>query len=234
MKLSIIIPCYNEEKMIKVTLKKIGDYFQNRDEKFEIIVIDDGSKDNTFQVVKDFDPDIKILKNNKNQGKGYSVKRGMLASSGDIALLMDADSSTDIKELDKFFPYFQSHDIVIGSRHLSVKYVIVPQSFIRRYAGYVAHKLISLILRVKVKDTMCGFKAFNRRSKDILFKKQLNNGFGFDYEIIFLAEKFKFKIKEVPIVWRASTKSGVTLKGYLIALYELFIIRINYLLRRYE
>lgn len=233
MKITILIPAYNEEKRILNTLKQIKEYVRNRDEDFEIIVIDDGSIDRTEEIVKRFDTKIILLKNKKNQGKGYSLKRGMLASRGDVTLFMDADSSTKIIELDKFFPYINSYDILIGSRAISHSSILIPQGFIRRNIGSLAHKLIQLVLKIKVHDTMCGFKMYNKKSRQFLFKKQINKGWGFDYEILFLAKKFNFRIKEVPVVWRNDSRSKVTIKGYLKSLEELFLIKINDFFKKY-
>ncbi|MEK6935705.1 MAG: dolichyl-phosphate beta-glucosyltransferase [Nanoarchaeota archaeon] len=233
MKISIIIPCYNEENRILKTLNKIKDYLKNKKEDFEILIVDDCSKDNTLKIVENFNLPIKILKNEINHGKGYSVKKGILNSSGDIALFMDADSATDINELDKFLPYFKEYDMVFGSRHIKKNSIKVPQSGIRRFFGFGAHKLIHLVIRTKVNDTMCGFKAFNKKSR-VLFEKQLNERWGFDYELIFLAKKFGFKIKEVAVEWRDDSESKVTAKGYLKALVELFNIRLNDFLGKYK
>lgn len=234
MKISIVIPCYNEERRILNTLKSVLEYTKESKNDFEIIVVDDGSKDKTAEIVKSFDSKIKILGGEPNRGKGYAIKRGMLASTGDISLFMDADSSTNISELDNFLPYFRNFDVVIGSRALSSKSVIVPQGIARRTLGKLAHLLIHLVLNTKVKDTTCGFKAFSKRSRLPLFKKQLNLGWGFDYELIFLAEKLGFKIKQVPIKWSNNTDSKVTAKGYLKSLYELFVIRTNNILGKYN
>ena len=234
MKISIIIPAYNEEKRILRTLIQIREYIKKRKEDFEIIVIDDGSMDNTAKIVENFNLKITILRNGKNKGKGYSLKRGMLASKGDVTLFMDADSSTKIEELDKFFIHLDDYDILIGSRAISDSSVIVPQGFIRRNIGSLAHKLIQLILKVEVHDTMCGFKMYNKKSRQFLFKKQINKGYGFDYEIIFLAKKFNFKIKEIPIVWKNDFQSRVTIRGYLKSFGELFSIRINDFLGKYN
>jgi len=234
MRISIIIPCYNEEKRIAGTLEKIKEFIKKRKEKFEIIVVDDGSKDKTVEAVRNFDLKTKIIENEKNLGKGASIRNGMKFSKGDISLFMDADSSTEISELGKFLPYFKEYDIVIGSRALAQSEVIVPQGIIRRNMGFLAHKLIDFVLRTNIKDTTCGFKAFNKKSGDILFAKQLNNGWGFDYEIIFLADKFGFKLKQVPVIWKNDSSSKVTVKGYLKSLSELFMIRLNNLKGRYN
>lgn len=234
MKITIIIPAYNEEKRILRTLMQIKEYLKKREEDFEIMVIDDGSTDNTVKIVENFNLKIAILRNEKNKGKGYSLKRGMLASKSDVTLFMDADSSTKIEEFDKFFPYMNDYDILIGSRAISHSSVLIPQGFIRRNVGSLAHKLIQLVLRVEVSDTMCGFKMYNRKSRQFLFKKQINNGWGFDYEILFLAKKFNFKVKEIPVVWRNDARSRVTVKGYLKSFWELFSVRINDFFGKYN
>lgn len=233
MRISVIIPVYNEEERIGKTLEKIKAYIKERKEEFEIIIVDDYSKDRTLEIVENSGLKLKILKNPRNMGKGYSVKRGMLESTGDLNLFMDADSSTEIKELDKFIPYFKDYDVFIGSRHLVRHSIKVPQGRIRRFFGFWAHLMIRIVINSKVKDTMCGFKAFNKKAK-ILFKKQINKRWGFDYELIFLAEKLKLKIIEIPVSWKDDHRSKVTISGYLKALNELFVIRLNNLLGKYD
>ncbi|MBU1136284.1 MAG: dolichyl-phosphate beta-glucosyltransferase [Nanoarchaeota archaeon] len=235
MLISIIIPAYNEEDRIIKTLEQIADYINKRKKyNFEIIIVDDGSTDRTLEIVEKFkELKIKLLQNKKNMGKGFSVKKGILESKGEFALFMDADSSTSINELDKFLSCKEKQDILIGSRHLKENSILVKQSIIRRIAGFFAHKLIHFIIVSDIKDTMCGFKMFDKKSK-ILFKKQLNYRWGFDYELLYLAEKLGFKIKEIPVIWKDDKKSKVTLAGYLTALIELFKIRLNDFLGKYN
>jgi len=235
--ISVIIPCFNEEERLPNTLKQIEFYIKNNKKfSFEIIIVDDGSRDKTIKIATDFqkkNPHVKIIKNGQNRGKGFSVRRGMLESRGDFSLFMDADSATKISELDKFLPFLEKYNILIGSRHLSTNSIKVKQTILRRIAGFFAHKLIHLFIIPSIKDTMCGFKVFDKKSR-ILFKKQLNKRWGFDYEILYLAKKFDFKVKEIPIFWEDDKRSKVTLRGYLNALFELFKIKWNDFLGRYN
>lgn len=232
--ISVIIPAYNEEKRLPKTMKQIEEYAQkNKNYLFEIIVVDDCSEDKTVDSLKKTGKKIKILHNEKNMGKGFSIRRGMLEAKGDFLLFMDADSSTSINELDNFIPFFEEYDVIIGSRHIKEGSILVKQSLVRRIGGFFAHRLIHLFITSKIKDTMCGFKLFNKKSK-FLFRKQINKGWGFDYELLFLAEKNNLKIKEVPVKWSDDSKSKVTFLGYLFALAELFKIRINHLLGEYN
>lgn len=235
--ISIVIPCYNEEKRLPPTLRRILNYMKTKkDINFEVIVVDDGSIDNTVRVVKEFNkeiPNLKIIQNDKNRGKGFSVKNGVANCNGDFVLFIDSDSSTDIFELDNFLPYIEDYDIIIGSRHIKENSVIIRQSLIRRMAGYFAHMLIRNLITSEVKDTMCGFKLFNKNAM-ILFDKQMNNRWGFDYELLYLAKKFNFSIKEIPVNWKDDKMSKVTSIGYINSLFELFKIRINDFIGRYN
>tara|TARA_Y100000034_G_scaffold133798_1_gene200361 strand:+ start:1917 stop:2798 length:882 start_codon:yes stop_codon:yes gene_type:complete len=234
MKISIVLPCYNEELRIANTLKQIQDYTKTKPHAFEIILVDDGCTDKTVEVAKSLDSKIKIVSYGKNMGKGYAIKRGMLASDGEITLFMDADASADINELDTFLPYFKDHDLVIGSRTLVKGSITVPEKPLRRSVGFLGHKLISLIIRSKVKDLLGGFKAYNKKAKDIIFQRQTSNGMASDFEVIFLAEKFNLKIKELPIKW--AHKPGGTAKPswYTKALKELLMVRLNDLRGKYN
>ena len=220
--ISVIIPAFNEEKRIQKTLKKITDFFKGK--KHEILVIDDGSNDRTRYVVKKFSTVI-LNSKRKNMGKGFSVKEGVLMSKGDLILISDADLSTPIEEFDKLFKYFDKN-IVIGSRAL--KKSIVQNNIMRKILGKFGNLIIHLIVK-DIKDTQCGFKIFDSKIAKKLFNKQTINGFGFDFEILFLAQKYRYQIKEVPIVWNNVEGSKVKPIHYFITLIELLsIIRNNY------
>ena len=239
MKISVVIPAYNEEKRIDKTLSVITGYFKANKIENEIIIVDDGSTDNTVSVVKQHiisNPDIRLLLNNKNCGKGYSVRNGVLNSTGDPVLFMDADLSTPIEELEKLKPYFQQgYDIVFGSRGLKESEIKIKQKWLRQNMGKTFNKLLQFILVPGINDTQCGFKLFTRNSINLVFPYLLLNGFSFDAELAFIAVKRGLKIREVPVQWINSFDSKVhIIKDSLLMFMDLFRIRLNFLLNKYE
>lgn len=198
-KLSIIIPCYNEEKRIGSTLDTWLAYLKSKKWSFEIIVVNDGSKDNTEEVVKNFN-EIKLLAHKPNYGKGYAVRRGILEANGEYILFCDADLSTPVEEIENLIKYVKNYEVVIASRALKESKVKALQS--RKLLGRSFNFLVNLFAVPGIKDTQCGFKLFRRDAAKKIFSKQLINGWAFDVEVLFLAKKLGFKIKEVPIRWQ--------------------------------
>jgi dolichyl-phosphate beta-glucosyltransferase len=214
--ISIVIPAYNEESHIASTIRAINEYALLRPWPVEIIVVDDGSADNTIPEVQRASEEIvtpiRILKNRANRGKGYSVRRGMLASSGDFVLFSDADLSTPIFELDRFMRHAEmGYDVVIGSRALRNSMIEVHQPFCRELMG----KIFNLILRSlglsHFRDTQCGFKLFSRRAVDTIFPNTRINRFAFDVEILLIAQRLGLRIHELPVHWHDSLPSKVSL-----------------------
>jgi len=210
--LSIIIPAYNEEKRIGESLKKILEYLDAREESCEILIVDDGCRDNTLSIVREVlgSRNYRILINEKNMGKGASIRRGMLAAKGDMCLFTDADLSTPIEELDKLSePLKGDFDVVFGSRAMKESQLIVRQPFHREMMGRTFNLLVQLLHLPGVKDSQCGFKLFTRKAAQAVFKRQKMQGFCFDVEVLVLARKLGFKIKEVPVKWIDSPQSKV-------------------------
>jgi len=226
-KVSIIIPAYNEEKRIVSSLEKISKFFEGKDH--EIIVMDDGSSDLTREIVNNF-KNVKLNEKRENMGKGYSVKEGVSMAKGDLILLSDADLSTPIEEFDKLKNYVSDYPLVIGSRAL--KDSAVKNKLIRTLLGRFGNLLIRLVVK-DIKDTQCGFKLFEAKVAKNLFSKQTLDGFGFDFEILFLAQKNKYIIKEVPVVWVNVEGSKVKPIHYITTFFELFKIIINNLKGKY-
>ena len=223
MKLSIIMPVYNEEYRIRNTLQKIISYLDHKTISYEIIVVNDGSIDNSLpEILKEKTKDIQVVSYKKNMGKGYAVKTGVLTSKGDLIFLCDADLSMPISELGKFL--HRKEDIVIGSR--AIKNSKVKTNIFRKIAGRFGNFLISLFIIRGIEDTQCGFKLFNKKCKK-LFEKQTITGWGFDFEILFLAEKYKYSIKEIPITWIHSKNSKIKWTDYPKTLLEILKVRIN-------
>ncbi|NDK08396.1 glycosyltransferase [Candidatus Gracilibacteria bacterium] len=235
--LSVIIPAYNEEKRIIDTLNKVIKYLSNKDYNYEIIIINDGSKDKTNDIInKSFNDDrIKTISYNNNMGKGYAVKQGMLAGTGKYLLFMDADNSTPIEELDKLLYYKDEYDVIIGSRYMKNSNIIIKQSKFRIAISRVGNFIISLFLIDGITDTQCGFKLFQHNVAKNIFKFQKINGFGFDMEILFIAGIQGIKIKEVPVNWLNDFNSKLSpLKHSVKTLLELVYIKLNYFFDGYK
>lgn len=203
--LSVVIPAYNEETRIAKSLEKIYLYLQQQSYTYELIVVDDGSRDQTIRVVTDIFKRIEhgvLLVNERNRGKGYSVRRGMLASTGEYVVFSDADLSTPIEEVEKLLPVLtQGYDVAIGSRGLKESDVRVHQPFYREYMGKVFNMLIRMLMLTQFHDTQCGFKGFRGDVARRLFALLTLERFSFDVEVLFLAARQGCKIKEVPVQW---------------------------------
>lgn len=208
-KISVIIPAYNEEKRIYSTLLKIKSYLSKNGYLFEIIVVDDGSRDKTAEVVKRMkDPRIRMIGCSRNKGKGYAVRKGMLVAKHNLALFCDADLSTPIEELGNFAEHIKNYDIIIGSRVIAGHRVTKKQPPFRVFLGVIFSKITKMLVPLGIADTQCGFKLF-KNCKNI-FKKQTTNGFAFDVEILFLAKKQGMKILELPVLWRNAEGSKLS------------------------
>jgi glycosyltransferase involved in cell wall biosynthesis len=203
--LSIIIPAYNEERRLPRTLECIHAYLAARAYRAEIIVVDDGSCDRTASLVaeegKNY-PELRLISNGCNRGKGFAVRHGMLQARGEIALFTDADLSAPIEEADKLLAAIcgGQYDAAIGSR--AVRSLIkAHQSKLREIGGIVFNRLVRCIVGIDFADTQCGFKAFRRKSSRIIFEQQRTEGFGFDPELLFLARHHGLEVAEIPVRW---------------------------------
>lgn len=200
--LSIVIPAYNEEKRILHSLQKISEYAKNHYSKYEIIIVDDCSQDNTKKIVsKCKDKHITYLKNTHNRGKGYSIKRGVLKAKYDTILFSDSDLATPIEEAEKMFKHLQKSDIVIASRNMKKSKRVVKQPIYRRVVGQLFPLFVNLITGLSFKDTQCGFKMFRKKAAQKIFPLLTIERWAFDVELLMIARKYHFKVKEVPVVW---------------------------------
>ena len=203
--LSLVIPAYNEEKIISSTLKRISTYLQKNNWRYEIIVVNDGSRDATRREVEKYkkvNTNIKLLRNRVNRGKGYAVKKGILEANGRYLLFLDADLSTPIEEVEKLLKWLErGQDVAIASRGLPESRIETHQPRYRETMGRIFNLLVQIMIMRGIKDTQCGFKCFKKEVAHNLFSQQKIDGFAFDTEILFLARKHKYKIKEVPIRW---------------------------------
>lgn len=214
------------------TLKSVLAYFFTKRIEHEIIVVDDGSFDQTSVLLEGF-PSVKKISFLNNQGKGAAVKKGVSEATGDFILFMDADNSTKIAELDRFLKITEDgHDIVIGSRALSGSSVL-PQPWLKKIAGKLGNKAIQLLLLPGIKDTQCGFKLFTKKTLRI-FNQQTLSGFGFDFEILWLAKKSGYTVAEAPVEWINHPRSTVKTSDYFKTLRDLLKVRFNNLKGKYS
>jgi len=202
---SIVLPAYNESERIAATLDRIFAHAEQKGWNVEVIVVNDGSQDDTAQIVHQYaarHSNLRLLENPGNRGKGYSVRNGMLHAHGDILLFSDADLSSPIAEADKLFVAIQGGvDAAIGSRWLNTELQIQRQPLYRQLFGRIFNLVLRLLLGLTFKDTQCGFKAFTRKTARCLFPLQRIERWGFDPELLYLAERFHFTVKEVPVQW---------------------------------
>jgi len=206
---SIVIPAYNESERLGATLDKVLAYLRQQEWDAEVIVVNDGSRDNTAEIVREFarqnprqNPTVRLVENPGNRGKGYSVRNGILNSRGDVVLFTDADLSSPIEEMPKLLAALASGaDIAIGSRWLRAELQTKRQSAHRQLFGRIFNLLLRIVLGLQFKDTQCGFKAFTRRAAQTILPLQRIERWGFDPEILFLARHFGFRVDEVPVLW---------------------------------
>jgi len=204
--LSIIIPAFNEDSRLPPYLSNIIIYLERRGGASEVIVVDDGSRDGTVEAVLALTtgrPSLRLIPLDSNKGKGFAVRTGMLAAKGDLRLFCDADGATPIEELQRLERALSSDiDIVIGSRAIRHIECRVEGTLHRKYIGFIYNRLVSLLAVRGLYDTQCGFKLFRGAAADRLFAAQTLAGFGFDAEVLFLARKWGYTIREVPVNWQ--------------------------------
>lgn len=225
---SIVIPCYNESERIQKTLQHIEAYLKSQQYRAEVVLVDDGSKDDTVNLLKMMESlgiDRRIIELDCNQGKGAAVRKGILEARGKYVIFTDADEATPIHELEKLLPLLrEGSEVVIGSRYLAQSLIQKKQSWIRRVISRSGNWLISKLLFGGVKDTQCGFKGFQRAVAQDLFSRGKINRWGFDFEMIFLAKKLSYSCREVPVEWHDMVGSQFRLRHAIATLKELFSI----------
>ncbi len=234
MYLSVIIPAYKEERVIESTLRSIEAYLKRQSYDYEILVVIDGIKDKTVEIAKRLEPEIKglrVIANQENHGKGYVVKQGMLEAKGDFRVFTDADNSTSIDHLDKFLPYFnEGYQVVIGSIAVAGHKVASGSEPIwRRLFGKMGNLFIQIMAVPGIYDTQRGFKVVTAKAAGDIFPRVTIPRWGFDIEMLALARKFGYKIKEVPVDWKndPNTGSHPGLSAYFEVLMETVQVRWN-------
>lgn len=211
--LSVVVPAWNEAKRIGPTLARLRDFAADCYKPVEVIVVDDGSTDATADVVRGFDPgpmSLRLLINQPNRGKGYSVKHGMLQAAGELCLMSDADLSTPIEELEKLLPHVERGcEVVIASRAMPDSLLDPAPPLTRRMTTQIFRRVRASLMLPHIRDTQCGFKLFTRRAAREIFERLETDGFSFDSEAIALAELLGYKVAEVGVVWRNDRASTV-------------------------
>ena len=229
--ISVIIPAFNEADDILFTLNKIISYFKEKNHRFEIIVVDDGSNDKTSEVVKNLNlENVRVLKHESNVGKGAAVKTGMMNARGGVRMFLDADYQITIDNLDRFLPHLGDYDIVIGSTPPKLKTLLERRSLL----GVAAKLLISLVMGWSIKDSQRGIKIFTQKAAEYIFPKQTIEKWGFDIEDLAIALEGGFRVKEISVEYTKPKKSNVSTSSYLQTLWELLKIKRNLFLGKYS
>lgn len=237
MYLSVIIPAYNEEQRIGKTLEAIGAYLKQQSYDWEVIVVNNNSSDETVAKVSSFkfqDERFKII-DEPRAGKGYAVTRGMMEAQGELRVFTDADNSTSIDHVERMIPQTQAgYDVVIGSLAVPGARIVRGEPWYRVVMGKLGNKWIQLFGVWGIHDTQRGFKLFTARAAQIIFPKLTIFGWGFDIEVLALARKYGFKIKEIPVTWDNDPNSKVNIWAYPQVLLQTLKIRWNLMIEIYE
>jgi glycosyltransferase involved in cell wall biosynthesis len=238
-KYSIVIPAYNEASRLGSTLDRVLNYVISQCWDAEVIIVNDGSRDRTADLVWEYTqqyPFLRLIENPGNRGKGYSVRNGMLNAVGDVLLFSDADLSSPIEEAPKLFHAIEDGaDIAIGSRWLKPDTQTKRQSLLRQFYGRAFNVALRVLLGLRQKDTQCGFKAFTRAAAQRIFPQQQIERWGFDPEILYLAHRYRFSVAEVPVAWAHVEGTRISpLRDGLRMFGEVLKIRWNALSRKYN
>jgi glycosyltransferase involved in cell wall biosynthesis len=236
---SIVIPAYNEGARIGATLDRVLAHIQHSRWDAEVLVVNDGSTDDTAQIVQRYasnSPSLRLLENPGNRGKGYSVRTGVLHASGEVILFTDADLSSPIEEAEKLFAALAAGaDVAMGSRWLRTELQTQRQPLHRQLFGRIFNLALRVILGLRYRDTQCGFKAFTRRVAQSVFPLQHIERWGFDPEILYLARKFGYNVQEVPVHWAHREGTRINpLRDGIRMFFEILRIRWYSITGRYE
>lgn len=237
--LSIVIPAYNESARIEATLSRVMACIETQGWDAEVLVVDDGSKDDTVAILEqwmDLHPNLHVIRNPGNRGKGYSVRNGLLQAAGEVVMFTDADLSAPMEEADRLLAAIaDGADVAIGSRWMDRTRQTIHQPLYRQFFGRCFNAITRNVMGLPFKDTQCGFKAFRREAAQVIFRLQLIERWGFDPEILFIARKLKYTVREVPVTWGHDERSRMSyLKDGMKMLEEMVTIRRNSLAGRYD
>ncbi len=237
--LSIVIPAYNESARIEATLERVMACVETQRWDAEVLVVDDGSRDATPEIIQRWMrryPQLHLIKNDGNRGKGYSVRNGLLQATGEVVMFTDADLSAPMEEAERLLAAIaDGADVAIGSRWMDKTRQTIHQPLYRRFFGRCFNWVTRTVMGLPFKDTQCGFKAFKRPAAQIIFRLQRIERWGFDPEILFIARKLGYDIREVPVTWGHDERSRMSyLKDGMKMLEEMAIIRGNSIAGRYD
>jgi glycosyltransferase involved in cell wall biosynthesis len=212
--LSVVIPAFNEALRVGSTLEKVQAYLHSRNYETELILVDDGSSDDTPDILekaRQHHSAMRVLRNEQNRGKGYSVRRGVREARGELVLFTDADLSAPIEEANKLIAALEAGraDAAVGSRALERRLIGVRQPFYREFSGRIFNVLVRAFTGLKIRDTQCGLKLFRRSNTRRAFELQRVEGFGFDPEVLFLVQRLGGKVVEVPVRWNDNPATKV-------------------------
>ena len=233
--LSVIIPAYKEGKRISDNLEECIKYFADKTYEYEFVIVVDGSPDNTAEIARSYTDKLKnlrVIENKENHGKGYVVRQGLLEAKGECRLFFDADGATSINHLDAFLPEFKKgYDVVIGSRDIEGAFIQVHQPKYKEILGDMGNFVIRILLGLySYPDTQCGYKMLSAKAAQEIASRMVIDRFGFDFEMVVLAKKLGFKIKQMPVRWLDEEGSTVRLtgpNGYFQTLWDLFKTRMR-------
>jgi glycosyltransferase involved in cell wall biosynthesis len=210
---SVVFPAYNEGPALDGAVAAAFAYLDARPWSAEVLIVDDGSRDDTLQRAQSLaagEPRLRVLTHTPNRGKGFAVREGMLAARGEFRFFLDVDLATPLETFDLAMPLLQAGaDCVLGSRHRPDARIEVPQSFLRRSMGGVFRQLANHLLRLRVTDITCGFKAYRAAAAHDLFTVMREFGWAYDAELIYIARRWDLRIEEVPVHWRDAGRSSV-------------------------
>jgi glycosyltransferase involved in cell wall biosynthesis len=241
--LSVVIPAYNEGgrkgKELRKNLGDIGKYLDKKEIEYEVVVVSDGSKDNTVDVANEFSKVLKklvVVDRKVNRGKWFSVREGYLKARGKYRLLTDADGATAIDNLKDFWPLMEKgEDIVIGSRDLAAAKILKHQPKWKEFLGNAGNILIKALMGLwGIDDTQCGFKVFSEKAVKEIVPLLKVDRWGGDFEMLMLAKKKGYKINQVPVVWVDAGQSLVGIKGYILTFKELFQVKWRMITGQYK
>jgi glycosyltransferase involved in cell wall biosynthesis len=234
--LGIVVPAYNEARRIRGTLERLCHFKERRPYTIELMVVDDGSTDHTVETVSEF-PGIRLVRNDRNHGKGFTVRHGVLEARGEFVLFTDADLSTPIEEVEKLLSVLQSSgaDAAVGSRALERELIGIHQPWLRETAGRFFNLLVRVFTGLRLHDTQCGFKLFRRSSTRRAFEMMRVEGFGFDPELLFLIARQGGRVVEVPVRWDDNPATKIRLFRDSVRMFlDLLAIRWRALTGKYQ
>ena len=240
--LSVIISVYNKADLLPSTLIDIDKYLRKLGFEYEVLIINDGSTDNTAEIVRKFEPvmqKLRLIDNDIHRGKGYVVRQGMQEAKGELRLLMDADNSINIDHFSQMIPYFKNetatkYDIVIGSRFMQESRIISRPSFCNRLLNSIESVFIRIFLLPNIRDARCEFKCFSENAAKQIFNIAKINRFTADIEALVIGYKIGYKIKEVPVIYINNTLQKAKLFTYCVVLWDMLKIKVRIWIGRYK